>query len=78
MAMLDPVRLAGLKQATYAIQCLTKGQSRQEITMALGGGERLVTIWISFLKQNHSITETKEKWSTVAKGKVWSSEKNGR
>ena len=78
MAMLDPVRLAGLKQATYVMQCLTKGQSWQEIAMSLGGDEQLVTMWISFLKHNHWITETKEGWFTTAKGIAWSSKKNGR
>jgi predicted transcriptional regulator len=69
--MLDPVRLAGLKQATYIMQCLTTGQSGQQIAMALGGDEQLVSMWVSFLRHNHWIMKKREGWSVTSKGEEW-------
>ena len=68
----DPARLVGLKQAAYVMECLVKGQSEEEIVRTIGGDEQLVTMWISFLKHNHWITETMGGWSTTAKGVAWS------
>ncbi|HEU4605112.1 MAG TPA: hypothetical protein VFS46_02620 [Nitrososphaera sp.] len=69
--VIDPMRLAGLKQATYVMQCLIKGQSKEDITVALGNDEQLVNMWISFLRHNHWIDEGLNGWSITAKGRTW-------
>jgi hypothetical protein len=68
---IDPVRLVGLKQAAYVMQCLIKGQNKEEIVIALGGDDQLVSMWISFLLHNRWITEGGEGWSVTAKGTNW-------
>jgi len=64
----DPARLVGLKQAVYVMECLVKGQSKEEIVGTLGADEQLVTMWISFLMHNHWIAQTIGGWSSTAKG----------
>ena len=71
MTMLDPVRLVGLKQAAYVIECLTKGQSEQQIIIALGGDEQLLRMWISFLRHNHWMEAGVNGWSITTKGALW-------
>lgn len=68
---IDPVKLAGLKQAAYVMQCLNKGQSTEQIAIALNGDEQLVTMWVSFLRHNHWVIEESGKWSITAKGENW-------
>jgi len=70
--VIDPVQLAGLKQAAYVMECLVTGQSKEEIAIAFGGDKQLVAMWILFLKHNHWIAETKEGWSITAKGMLLS------
>jgi hypothetical protein len=68
---IDPVKLAGLKQATYVMQCLVKGHSEEQIAIALNGDKQLVTMWVSFLRHNHWMTEESGKWTITAKGENW-------
>lgn len=72
MAMLDPIRLTGLKQATYVMQCLTKGQSEQQIANTMGDDKQLVKMWAFFLTHNHWMIREGEGWFTTAKGADWS------
>jgi hypothetical protein len=67
----DPVRLIGLRQATYLMDCLAKGQGKQEIIENWGGDEQLVDMWILFLEHNHWIEQGLNGWSITPKGKMW-------
>ena len=71
MTMLDPVRLVGLKQATYIMECLARGQSEQQIAGALAGDEQLLRMWISFLQHNHWMEAGLNGWSITTKGASW-------
>jgi hypothetical protein len=68
----EPVRLSGLKQAAFVMKCLTRGQRMGEITMAFGGDEQLVDMWILFLKHNHWMECSNGRWSLTPKGAMWS------
>ena len=68
---IDPVKLAGLKQAVYVMQCLAKGQSEEQIAIALNNDEQLVTMWVSFLRHNYWMIQEFGKWSITAKGENW-------
>jgi hypothetical protein len=70
--VMDPIRLAGLKQATYVMDSLVKGYTEEEITKILGGDAQLVKMWILFLKYNQWIEATMEGWDTTSKGLEWS------
>src|SRR5688572_2311693 len=70
--LIDPVRLSGLKQASYVMRCITEGQTEEKIAIALGGDVQLVAMWLSFLKHNHWMTEGNGGWSVTAKGTQWS------
>lgn len=72
MTMLDPVTLTGLKQATYVMRCLTRGQSEQQIANTMGDDQQLVRMWTFFLRHNHWMIKDGEGWSTTAKGAKWS------
>lgn len=69
--VIDPIRLAGLKQAIYVMQRLTEGQSKEDISASLANDEQLVKMWILFLKHNHWIEEGLNGWSITAKGRTW-------
>ncbi|MFY3742136.1 MAG: hypothetical protein HMLIMOIP_002600 [Candidatus Nitrosomirales archaeon] len=73
--VIDPVRLAGLKQAVYVMECLVKGNNEEEIAIALGNDKQLVSMWILFLKHNHWIEETMGGWSITVKGQKWCGER---
>ena len=66
--IIDPVRLAGLKQAAYVMGCLVRNDSEVEIIRMLGGDVQLFNMWKLFLRHNQWIVETAEGWSTTAKG----------
>lgn len=70
--IIDPVQLAGLKQAVYVMGCLARGHSDEEITRTFEGDEQLVEMWKSFLKHNQWMTESIEGWSITTKGTMWS------
>ncbi len=72
VSSMDPVKLAGLKQADYIMHCLVEGRGKAQIVRALNGDDQLVTIWISFLKHNHWMVEVDGIWTTTAKGLAWS------
>jgi len=71
MTMLDPVRLVGLKQAMYVMECLTKGQSEQQIANTMGDDKQLVRMWISFLQHNHWMESGVNGWFVTTKGAAW-------
>lgn len=70
--MINPVQLAGLRQAVYVMGCLARGHSEEEIMRMLGGDEQLVDMWKSFLKHNQWVTESIKGWSITPKGTMWS------
>jgi hypothetical protein len=69
-AVIDPVQLAGLKQAAYISKALINGKSRQEIAEAFHGDKQLVDMWIMFLVHNHWIVSGPE-WHSTSKGRIW-------
>jgi hypothetical protein len=65
--------LVGLRQGAHISQCLTKGQTREDLVSYLEGDEQLVDMWISFLNNDHWIEWSQGNgWSFTAKGKLWS------
>lgn len=71
--VIEPVRLAGLKQAVYVMDCLAKGHSEAQIALTLGDDKQLVSMWMLFLKHNRWMEETTCGWSPTAKGRSWRS-----
>jgi hypothetical protein len=69
--IIDPVRLAGLKQAAYVMGCLVRNDSEAHVIMALGGDTQLYHMWKSFLRHNQWIAETTHGYSITAKGSMW-------
>lgn len=65
--------LGGLKKAMFVLQCLDRGQTRQQIVKLLNGDEDLVDVWISFLMQYDWIKQETEsdEWSVTSKGREW-------
>ena len=70
--MINPALLIGLNQATYLMDSLVRGRSKQEIIDSWGGDEQLVTMWTLFLEHNHWIERGLNGWSVTAKGNKWS------
>lgn len=70
-SMVNPVQLAGLKQAAFVMGCLARGLSGEEIVRMLEGDEQLFDMWKSFLKHNEWMTETFEGYSITGKGAMW-------
>jgi hypothetical protein len=69
--IIDPARLAGLKQAAYVMVCLVRNDSEAQVILTLGGDAQLYYMWKSFLKHNQWITETIQGYSITAKGSMW-------
>lgn len=69
--IIDPVQLAGLKQAVYVMGCLVRNDREEEIIRMLGGDAQLFDMWKLFLRHNQWMTETSEGWSITAKGAMW-------
>jgi hypothetical protein len=65
--------LGGLKKAMFVLQCLDRGQSKQQIVELSNGDEELVDVWMSFLMQYDWIEQKNEsdEWSVTAKGREW-------
>ena len=65
--------LGGLKKAMFVLQCLGKGQTRQQIVELLNGDADSVDVWISFLMQYDWIEQKNEsdEWSVTVKGREW-------
>lgn len=70
--VIQPTKLAGLKQAVYVMEGLVKGQSEEQMAMTLDCEEQLITMWVVFLTHNHWIERTMSGWSVSAKGAEWS------
>ena len=69
--IIDPVQLAGLKQAVYVMGCLVRNDREEEIIRMLGGDAQLFDMWKLFLRHNQWMTETSEGWSITTKGAMW-------
>lgn len=69
--VIEPNRLSGLKQAVYVMDCITTGQTREQIARTLGGDTQLVAMWLSFLQHNHWMIEGFDGWHVTAKGVKW-------
>ena len=78
--IIDPLRLSGLKQAAYVLDCLQNGLDENEIASKFEGDRQLVKMWISFLRHNHWMERPDGKWTATAKGREWTNNKfyNGR
>lgn len=65
--------LGGLKKAMFVLQCLDRGQTRQQIVELLNSDGELVDVWISFLMQYDWIEQENEsdEWSVTSKGREW-------
>ena len=71
--IINPVQLAGLKQAAYVMGCLARNDSEDQIVERLGGDAQLYEMWKSFLRHNQWMAETTGGvWSVTAKGSMWS------
>jgi hypothetical protein len=70
--IINPVQLAGLKQAAYVMGCLARNDSEEQVVRMLEGDEQLFDMWKSFLRHNQWMEQTTEGWSVTAKGAVWS------
>jgi hypothetical protein len=70
-SIINPVQLAGLKQAAFVMECLVRGRSEEEIVRMLGGDEQLFNMWKLFLKHNEWMVETFKGYSITAKGSLW-------
>jgi len=70
--VIEPTKLAGLKQAVHVMEGLVKGQSEGQIAKTLNCDEQLITMWVAFLTHNHWIEQTMSGWSISAKGVQWS------
>jgi hypothetical protein len=70
-SVINPVKLAGLKQAAFVMGCLVRNDSEEQIVRMLGGDEQLFDMWKSFLKHNQWMEETTQGWSATAKGAMW-------
>jgi hypothetical protein len=68
--LIDPGWLSGLKQASYVTQCLTEGQSREEIAVTLGGDMQLVAVWLSSLRHNHWMIVDDKGWALLPRGRL--------
>ena len=66
------MHLSGVKQAFYVLHCLDEGNSNQHIIQKFDGDEKLVDIWMSFVKDNHWIEKDRlGKWHLTIKGREW-------
>lgn len=72
-------RLSGLKAANYILNCVIRGESKDEIVKQFEGDEQLVDIWMSFIKHNHWIEQNEfQEWFVTEKGKSWASKLDGK
>jgi len=69
--VIEPGSLSGLKRAAFIMHCITTGQTKDEVMRTMGGDVQLVSMWISFLRHNHWITEAPGGWAVTAKGAMW-------
>jgi len=70
--VIEPGSLSGLKRAAFIMNCITTGQTKDEITRTMGGDAQLVAMWLSFLQHNHWIIVGPDGWAVTAKGAMWS------
>lgn len=70
-SIINPVQLAGLKQAAYVMGCLARNDSEEEIVRMLGGDGQLFDMWKLFLKHNEWMIETFKEYSITEKGALW-------
>jgi hypothetical protein len=68
---IDPVKLQGLKQAVYVMQCIVRNDTEGDIVKTLGGDQQLFDMWKSFLQHNGWMSRTKQGWEMTAKGELW-------
>lgn len=69
--IINPLQLAGLKQAVYVMGCLVRNYHEEEIIRMFGGDAQLFDMWRSFLTHNQWIEPENEGWSMTAKGMEW-------
>lgn len=58
-APINPLKLSGLHQAEYVLNCMIEGQSRETTINKFEGDEQLVQMWILFVVHNHWIEKNK-------------------
>jgi hypothetical protein len=82
----DPLRIPGLKQAVYVLQCLECGDTEETIIKKFEGDSQIVRIWINFLIHNHWVLKSTREpgrienycperscWTVTSKGHEWAS-----
>ena len=65
----DPLRLAGLRQATYVMKKLDEGKDLNDIIEDFESDQQLVKMWMSFLQHNQWIEKPDGKWLITDKGR---------
>jgi len=73
-SIINPLKLSGLKQAAYVMECLVRKESEEQIAGALGGDGQLVELWKSFLKHNGWMMQTPRGYSVTSKGAIWTNQ----
>jgi hypothetical protein len=58
-APINPLKLSGLQQAEYVLNCMIEGQSREATVTKFEGDEQLVQMWTLFVVHNHWIERNK-------------------
>ena len=68
----DPMKLRGLRQALFILDCLCDGDTEDQIAAKFSGDDQLVKMWFSFMKHNHwlSYDEFNNKWLMTQRAKI--------
>ena len=68
---IDPLRLSGLMQAMYILDCLHDGLTEEQIIEKCHGDGQMVKIWINFSMENRWASKdvANNRWVLTDKGK---------
>ncbi|HEY1248607.1 MAG TPA: hypothetical protein VGE97_06450 [Nitrososphaera sp.] len=58
-APINPLKLSGLHQAEYVLNCMIEGQSNESTVNKFEGDEQLVQMWTLFVVHNHWVERNK-------------------
>jgi hypothetical protein len=62
---------SALGTALYILRCIHEGQSRKEIIQSLDNNEKLVSVWIQYLKAISWLKDTQGNLLATEDGKLW-------
>lgn len=70
---MDKNHHSGLTGAVYILKCLNDGQSLAKLIQEFGNDEKIISVWINFLKENHLIKENMQAGRLIVSenGKAW-------